>query len=77
MPRPVTADPRADLINWDALDLDAMPPIDEWEEEDWEDAAILTLVENHQKEREAGLSAPDIPFEEVLAKRGLTLEDLQ
>ncbi len=77
MPRPTTADPRAELINWEILDLDQMPPIDEWSEDEWEDAAWATLVDYYIKEREAGRGGgPNIPFEEVLAKRGLTLDDL-
>lgn len=77
MLKPTTTDPRADLINWEILDLDAFPPIDEWGEDEWEDAALGTLVHYYIEERKAGRSGPDVPFEEVLAKRGLTLEDLQ
>lgn len=77
MPRPVTADPRAELINWDIFDLDEMLPVEQWGEDDWEDAALATLVHYYREERKAGRTGPDVPFEEVLAKRGLTLEDLQ
>ena len=77
MPKPTTADPRAELINWDVIDLSQLPPIEEWTDEDWEDAALGTLAVWSRTRREAGLDGPMIPFEEVLAKRGLTIDDLK
>ena len=76
MPRPTTADPRAELINWDVIDLSQLPPIEEWTDDEWDDAALGTYVHWCIQEREAGRGGPYIPFEEVLAKRGLTLDDL-
>jgi len=78
MLKPTTSDPRAELINWEILSPDAFPPVDEWDEDHWDDAALATLVHyNLEEERKSGTARRTIPFEEVLAKRGLTLDDLK
>ncbi len=77
MSRPSTADPRVELVNWDVIDLSELPPIEEWTDEDWEDAILGTLAVESRQRREAGLDGPLISFEEVLAKHGLTFEDLE
>ena len=77
MPRPSIADARVELVNWDVIDLNELPPVEEWSDEDWEDAILGTLATESRQRREAGLDGPLIPFEEVLAKRGLTIEDIE
>lgn len=77
MPRPSIADARVELVNWDVIDLNETPPVEEWTDEDWEDAILGTLAIESRQRREAGLDGPLISFEEVLAKRGLTIDDLE
>jgi hypothetical protein len=78
MLKPMTTDSRAELINWEVLASDSFPPIDEWDEDDWDDAALATLVHYYlEEDRKSGKVQPTISFEEVLAKRGLTLDDLK
>lgn len=77
MLKPTTSDPRAALINWEILSSE-FPPIDEWDEDDWDDAALATLVHYYlEEDRKSGKVQPTISLEEVLAKRGLTLDDLK
>ena len=76
MPRPLTTDPRAELIDWDVIDLSQTPPVEDWSDEDWEDAVLGTMAHQSRKEREEGRGGPTLSFEEVLAKRGFTMEDL-
>ena len=77
MTRPTTVDPRAELINWDALNLESFPPIDEWTEDHWDDAVIGTLAHHYiERDGDARLKS-SIPFEEVLAKHGFTMDDLE
>ena len=78
MLKPTTTDARAELINWNILNANAFPPIDEWDEDHWDDAALATLVHYElEEDRKNGAIRPLISFEEVLAKRGLTLDDLK
>ncbi len=78
MLKPITTDSRAELINWEILSSDTFPPIDEWDEDDWDDAALATLVHYYlEEDRKSGKVQPTISLEEVLAKRGLTLDDLK
>ncbi len=39
---PVHADPRLELVDMDALDLDDFPPLKEWDEFDWQEAIVIT-----------------------------------
>ena len=78
MLKPTTTDARAELINWNILNANAFPPIDEWDEDHWDDAALATLAHyDLEEDRKNGAVRPMISFEEVLAKRGLTLDDLK
>lgn len=78
MPRPATADPRADLINWDILNWEAFPPIEEWTEDEWDDAALATVVHYEiETERREGKPRPTISLEKVMAKHGITWDDLK
>lgn len=76
MPRPSIADPRVELVNWDVINLSETSPVEEWTDEDWEDAILGTLAVESRQRREAGLDGSLISFEEVLAKRGWTMEEL-
>ncbi len=76
MPRPATADPRAELINWDVIDLSQLPPIEEWTDDEWDDAALGTYVHWCIQEREAGRGGPLITFEELLDRLGIRPEQL-
>ena len=42
MVEPVHADPRLELVDMDALDLDDFPPLEEWSEFDWQEAIRIT-----------------------------------
>ena len=78
MLKPTSTDPRAALINWEILNPDVFPPIDEWDEDHWDDAALATLVHYEiEEERKNGTVRPSIPLAAVLAKHGLTLDDLR
>ncbi len=74
MPKPATADPRAELIDWDEIDLSELPPIDEWTDEEWEDAVLGTMAVRSRKRREAGLDGPGITLGEYLKTRGIKLD---
>ena len=74
MSRPVTADPRADFVDWDVIDLSELPPIDEWTDEDWEDAALGSLAMQSRKRRESGIDGPGIEFNDYLRSRGIKLD---
>ena len=52
MAKPNTVDPRLELVNFDVLDMDKFPPVEEWTEEEWEDAGFLTLAAMARAERE-------------------------
>ncbi len=54
MAKPKTVDPRLELVNFDVLDMDKFPPVEEWTEEEWEDAGLLTLAAMAREEREEG-----------------------
>jgi len=60
-------DPRLELVNFDVLDMDKFPPVEEWTEEHWEDAGLLTLaaIAREESERDGW-----IPGEEIEAKYG-------
>lgn len=76
--KPITTDPRAELIDWEILSSESFPPIEEWDESHWDDAALATLVHHHlEKEKLSGQEQRTISFDAVLAKRGLTLDDLK
>ena len=54
MAKPKTVDPRLELVNFDVLDMDKFPPVEEWTEEEWEDAGLLTLAAISEAEIESG-----------------------
>ena len=67
MAKPKTVDPRLELVNFDVLDMDKFPPVEEWTEDDWEEAGLLTLAAISQTEVESGAGRL-IPGEEVEAR---------
>lgn len=77
MIKPATSDPRAALINWEVLSSETFPPIDEWNEDDWDDAALATLVHYYIERDGADRDRSLISFEEVVTKHGFTLDDLE
>ena len=54
MSDPGSTDPRLERINLDVLDLDAFPPISEWDDEDWAEAYELTMSALAEKEMDEG-----------------------
>ena len=44
MAKPKTVDPRLELVNFEVLDMDKFPPVEEWTEDDYEEAGLLTLA---------------------------------
>ncbi len=42
MPDPIHADPRLELVDLDELRLDEFPPIDQWSDDDWDEAIAIT-----------------------------------
>ena len=42
MPEPQTADPRLAYVDFDLLDLDLFPPLAEWDDDDWDEAMLIT-----------------------------------
>ncbi len=69
MAKPKTVDPRLELVNFDVLDMDLFPPVEEWTEDDWEEAGLLTLAAIARAEIESG-EGRWIPGEEIDAKYG-------
>ena len=67
MPKPKTVDPRLELINFDVLDMDKFPPVEDWTEDEWEEAGLLTLAALSEAEIESG-EGWLIPGEEIEAK---------
>ena len=50
MAKPKTVDPRLELVNFGVLDMDKFPPVEEWTEDEWEDAGFLTLAAMAEEE---------------------------
>ena len=69
MAKPKTVDPRLELVNFDVLDMDKFPPVEEWTEEEWEDAGFLTLAALSRSEREE-LGVSMVPQAEIEAEFG-------
>lgn len=69
MAKPKTVDPRLELVNFDVLDMDKFPPVEEWTEDDWEEAGLLTLAAIAVKERE-DLGLEMVSEEEIEAEFG-------
>jgi hypothetical protein len=67
MAKPKTVDPRLELVNFDVLDMDRFPPVEEWTEDDYEEAGLLTLAAISEAEIESG-DGWLIPGEEIEAK---------
>ena len=66
MTQPARADARLELVDMDVLDLDAFPPIDEWSEDDWDEAILIT--------RSARIEATETewtPWEQVKSDLGV------
>lgn len=69
MAKPKTVDPRFELVNFAVLDMDKFPPVEEWTEDDWEEAGLLTLAALAEKEMEER-GEDWISAEEIEAKYG-------
>ena len=67
MAKPKTVDPRLELVNFDVLDMDKFPPVEEWTEDEWEEAGLLTLAAISEAEIESG-EGWLVPGEEIEAK---------
>ena len=66
MVQPARADARLELVDMDVLDLDLFPPLNEWSEDDWDEAILIT--------RSARIAATEVewtPWEQVKAELGL------
>ncbi len=73
MAKPKIVDPRLELINFDVLDMDKFPPVEEWTEDEFEEAGLLTLAALSQAEIESG-EGRYIPGEEIEAKHGFKVD---
>ena len=69
MPKPKTVDPRLELVNFEVLDMDKFPPVEEWTEDDYEEAGLLTLAAMAVAEREE-LGLDMVSEEEIEAEFG-------
>ncbi len=67
MAKPKTVDPRLELVNFDVLDMDKFPPVEEWTEDEWEEAGLLALAAISEAEIESG-EGWLVPGEEIEAK---------
>ena len=67
MAKPKTVDPRLELVNFDVLDMDKFPPVEEWTEDDYEEAGLLTLAAISEAEIKSG-DGWLIPGEQIEAK---------
>lgn len=65
MAKPKTVDPRLELVNFEVLDMDKFPPVEEWTEDDYEEAGWLTLaaMAQEESEREGWVSEEEIEAE--------------
>ncbi len=65
MAKPKTVDPRLELVNFDVLDMDKFPMVEEWTEDDWEAAGLLTLaaMAEEESERDGWVSEEEIEAE--------------
>ena len=65
MAKPKTVDPRLELVNFDVLDMGKFPPVEEWTEDDWEEAGLLTLaaMAMEESDREGWVSEEEIEAE--------------
>lgn len=66
MVQPARADTRLELVDLDVLDLNLFPPIDEWSEDDWDEAILIT--------RSARIEATETewtPWEQVKSDLGV------
>ena len=73
MVRPVTADPRAEYVDWEIIDLSELPPVEVWTDEDWEDAILGTIATHSRMRSEAGIDGPGMELGEFLQSRGFKL----
>ena len=69
MAKPKTVDPRLELVNFEVLDMDKFPPVEEWTEDDYEEAGLLTLAAMAVAEREE-LGLDMVSEEEIEAEFG-------
>ena len=74
MAKPKTVDPRLELVNFDVLDMDKFPPVEEWTEDEWEEAGLLTLAEMARVEADRD---GWIPGEEIDARYGVSNDDIK
>ena len=74
MAKPKTVDPRLELVNFDVLDMDKFPPVEEWTEDEWEEAGLLTLAEMARVEadRDGWISG-----EKIGARYGVSNDDIK
>ncbi len=72
MPEPQTADPRLAQIDFALLDLDLFPPIEDWDDDDWDEAVLITSTHQTAEAMRTG-DLPSRPWSEVRAE--LRLED--
>ena len=65
MAKPKTKDPRLDLVNFDVLDMDKFPPVEEWTEDDFEEAGLLTLaaMAREESDRDGWVTQEEIEAE--------------
>ena len=65
MAKQKTVDPRLELVNFDVLDMDKFPPVEEWTEDDWEEAGLLTLaaMAREESDREGWVSQEEFEAE--------------
>ena len=65
MTKPKTVDPRLELVNFDVLDMDKFPPVEEWTEDDYEEAGFLTLaaMAREESERDGWVTEEEIEAE--------------
>ena len=70
MVQPARADARLELVDMDVLDLDLFPPLDEWSEDDWDEAILITRTHRTAEGMRSG-EIPSRPWAEIKAELGL------
>ena len=68
MTEPQTADPRLARVDLELLDLEQFPPMEEWDDDDWDEAMLITRSGRIEAEETEW-----IPWERVRAE--LSVDD--
>ena len=70
MTEPQTADPRLARVDLNLLDLEQFPPLEDWDDDDWDEAMLIASTHQVAEGMRTG-DIPSRPWSEVRAELGL------